>query len=97
MDKDDLKLFNQKLDQIFGILGSFKVEALKDEEPARRNARRSLVAKKDIKKGDIVKKEDLTFKRPAHGISPKFIDEIVGKKAAKDISEDTVLQWECFQ
>jgi len=94
MDKEDLKLFRQNLKRVFEILGSFKVQALKDEELARKNARRSLIAKKDIKKGQIITKDDLTFKRPAFGISPKFIDEIIGKKAVCDIKEDEILKWE---
>ena len=97
MDKDDLKLFRQNLKRIFEILGSFKVEALEDEEPARTNARRSLVANTDIKEGEIVTKDMLTFKRPASGISPKFIDEVVGKKANQDINEDEVLKWNFFE
>lgn len=96
MDKEDLKIFNEKLDNTFRLLGSFEIKALKDEEPARKNARRSLVAKRDIKKGEVIRKEDLTFKRPAHGVSPRFIDEIVGKKAAENLPEDTVLQWNMF-
>ena len=97
MDKEDLKLFRKNLERIFEILGSFKVEALGDEELARKNARRSLVAIKDMLKGKIVTQSDLTFKRPASGISPKFIDEIVGKKVIKDIKEDTVLKWSMFE
>ena len=92
MDKVDLKLFNENIDTTFEILGSFKIKALEDEEKSRLNARRSLVAVKDIPKGKIISKEDLTFKRPAHGISPKFIDEVVGKIATIDIHEDTVLK-----
>jgi N-acetylneuraminate synthase len=94
MDKDDLKLFRANLKRAFEILGSFKVEALDDEEKARANARRSLVANKDIKNGEIVTKDMLTFKRPASGISPKFIDEVVGKMASQNISEDSVMQWD---
>jgi len=93
MDKEDLKLFRKNLERTFEILGNFKVEALEDEEPARQNARRSLVAKHYIPKGKVIEPEDLTFKRPAHGVSPKFIDEVVGKKAAENIEEDTVLRW----
>lgn len=96
MDKEDLKRFKKNLDRLFDILGTFKVEALEDEEPARRNARRSLVAKRFIPKNKIVEKSDLTYKRPAHGISPKFIDDVVGKSALKNIDEDTVLQWNMF-
>jgi sialic acid synthase SpsE len=93
MDKEDLKLFRKNLDRIFTILGSFKVKAVEDEELARKNARRSLVAKRFIPKGKIIEYDDLTFKRPAHGISPKFIDEVIGKKAVVDIEEDEILKW----
>ena len=96
MDKEDLKFFRKNLERTFEILGKFKIQALEDEAPARANARRSLVAAKDIKKGQVVTKEDLTFKRPAHGISPKFIDEVVGKTALDDILEDTVVKWNMF-
>ena len=91
MDKEDLKIFNKNIDATFKILGSFKVEALKDEEISRLNARRSLVAARDIPKGKIIEKSDLTFKRPAHGISPKYIDDVVGKCAKIAIVEDIVI------
>lgn len=91
MDMEDLKLFNRNIDSSLKILGSFKVEALKDEEKSRLNARRSLVAAKYIPKGKIIEKNDLTFKRPAHGISPKYIDDIVGKISRYDIAEDSVI------
>ena len=72
-------------------------KALADEAPARANARRSLVALKDIPKGKVIEKEDLTFKRPAHGVSPRFIDEVVGKTALIDIKDDDVLKWDMFR
>lgn len=97
MDKDDLKLFRKNLKDIFEIIGSYEIKALSDEDKARRNARRSLVALKDIPKGKIIEESDLTFKRPAFGISPKDIDDLIGKKALKDIEEDEVLYWNFFE
>jgi sialic acid synthase SpsE len=97
MDKEDLKLFKNNLKRTFKILGNFKVEALKDEASARSNARRSLVVCRDIPKGKIIEGEDLTFKRPSHGVSPKFIDEVIGKTALIDIKEDVVLKWHMFK
>jgi N-acetylneuraminate synthase len=91
MDKEDLKKFNKNIEKAFEILGSFKVEVLVDEEKSRLNARRSLVAAKNIQKGDVINRTDLTFKRPAHGISPKYIDEVVGKIAKIDINEDDII------
>ena len=40
------------------------------EQSARENARRSLVAARDIAAGKVIEYEDLTWKRPASGISP---------------------------
>lgn len=97
MDKEDLKLFRSNLERIFDILGGFKIEALEAETPARKNARRSLVATRDILKGEVIKKEYLTFKRPAHGVSPKFIDEVIGKTTLIDIKDDDVIKWNMFE
>ncbi len=93
MDKEDLKRFRENLKRVFEILGSFEVKALDDEKLARENARRSLVAKRDIPKGKVIEYEDLTFKRPASGVSPKFIDNIIGKRASRDINEDEPIKW----
>jgi sialic acid synthase SpsE len=93
MDKEDLKVFNKNLNRIFTILGDQQKYPLKTENPARNNARRSLVTTMGIPEGTLIKKEHLTWKRPAHGISPRHIKEVLGKRAAKAIKEDEVLQW----
>jgi N-acetylneuraminate synthase len=97
MDMHDLKKFIKNIERTFSILGTFNIKALDDEAPARMNARRSLVANVTITKGTVIGSEHLTFKRPAHGVSPKFIDQIIGKKASVDIDSDTVLQWRMFE
>jgi sialic acid synthase SpsE len=93
MDKEDLKLLKINLERTFEILGGFKVEALEYEASARNNARRSLVAKKDIQKGKLIQRDDLTFKRPACRVSPRCIDEVVGKIALVDINDDDVIKF----
>ncbi|MCX7729523.1 MAG: N-acetylneuraminate synthase family protein, partial [Bacteroidia bacterium] len=97
MDKEDLKLFRKKWQYTQELLGSFKVTALPDEEPARLNARRSLVAAKHIPKGKTIEPSDLTWKRPAHGISPKYFNDVIGKKAITDINEDEILKWNMLE
>lgn len=96
MDKADLSLFRKNLEHTFSILCNFKVEALPKEQPARIHARRSLVATMDLPAGTTISHEHLTFKRPAHGISPRNIDEVLGKKTRIPIEEDSVLQWSMF-
>jgi len=46
-------------------------------------ARKSLVAKKQINKGDIYTAENITAKRPGTGVSPMFWDQFLGKKALR--------------
>jgi N-acetylneuraminate synthase len=94
MNVDDLKIFNTNLEKTFSILGSQDKYALKDEGSARLNARRSLVALCDIKKGQIILKDHLTWKRPAHGVSPKYISDVVGAKAMRHIKEDEIINWD---
>ncbi len=96
MDKEDLKFFRANFKRNLELIGDFYKYSLETEEPARENARRSLVAQKSIKKGQIIKIEDLTWKRPAHGVSPKYIDSVVGSVAKVDILEDTVIKTEMY-
>ncbi|MBT6226929.1 MAG: acetylneuraminic acid synthetase [Candidatus Scalindua sp.] len=93
MDKEDLKIFHNKLERMFTILGDQQKYPLEMETPARNNARRSLVANSDIPEGTVIAREHLTWKRPAHGISPRDIEDVLGKQAARTILEDEVLQW----
>lgn len=93
MDMHDLMLFCANMDRIVSAIGPLKVEALASEEPARCNARRSLVTARAIPAGKVLDKDDLTWKRPAHGISPRCYDSVLGMKARHAIAEDTVLQW----
>ena len=94
MDKEDLNKFRKRLDFIFQVLGSFDKKPLESEDISRRNARRSLVAKQNLKAGEIISPSSLTWKRPATGISPKYMNEVVGKIAVREIKEDEIITWE---
>lgn len=93
MDKEDLKLFRANMERTRAMIGEKRIVALDAEEPARRNARRSLVAARPIPEGKRIEKSDLTWKRPAGGISPRHYYEVLGMAARMDIEEDTILQW----
>ena len=97
MDKEDLKTFSKNIEYVFTALGSQKKHPILTEAPARNNARRSLVASCNIPKGTNISHKHLTWKRPAHGISPKEIENIVGRETVRNIAEDEVLQWTLFK
>jgi N,N'-diacetyllegionaminate synthase len=54
--------------------------------------RKSVVAKKDIKAGDIFSDENLAIKRPGNGISPMRWDEILGCVASRNYSIDELIE-----
>ena len=91
MDKKDLRMFTDNLNRILTLLGRNGKRDMLNEESARKNARRSIVAAKHIRCGKKIRIEDLTFKRPGTGISPKFLDEVINMKASIDIAEDTII------
>lgn len=58
--------------------------------------RRSLVARRSLKKGDILAESDLTLRRPASGMKPGLVDEIIGRPLQSDVSEGQFFQWDDF-
>lgn len=75
------------------VMGSQNLGVKEAEQKTRENARMSIVAKCDIKKDEIIREDMLAFKRPGTGILSKFIDEVVGKIAKRDILADEQLKW----
>lgn len=97
MDPDDVRVFRLNASFISRISGMKNKQPLICESSARKEARRSIVAVKDIKKGKTITEDDLTFKRPGTGIYPSRIDEVIGKTAKVDILEDTLLDFEMLE
>jgi N,N'-diacetyllegionaminate synthase len=91
LEPDELKAMVQAIRNIEKALGSGIKKPSPSERPNIEVARKSIVAAKPIKKGELLTKENLTIKRPGNGISPMRWDEIVGTKAIKDYEEDELL------
>jgi N-acetylneuraminate synthase len=96
MDTEDARNILSGIEFINSLRGSYDVTHLESEFSARRNARRSIVAKVDIKAGVKITKEMLTFKRPGTGFSPSEINYIIGKTTKNDIEEDSILSPDMF-
>ncbi len=92
MDINDLKLFKKKLNDLKLVTGSFKKKSLISEHKSRLNARRSLYAKSNIKKGQIISMNNIIAKRPASGISPSRIEKVIGKKTTRNIKKDDLIK-----
>ena len=55
-------------------------------------ARKSIVAARDIKEGELLTEDNLTVKRPGTGISPMRWEELIGTKAVRDFLEEDFIE-----
>ncbi|MDC0384316.1 N-acetylneuraminate synthase family protein, partial [Candidatus Marinimicrobia bacterium] len=54
-------------------------------------ARKSIVAKKNIKKNELLNDKNLTTKRPGNGVSPMYWDRYIGKRSDRDLKKDELI------
>jgi len=91
IDMVELKNMVNAIREIELALGTDKKTKYKSEDVLVSILGKSLVAKNSLKSGSIIKKEDLTVKGPATGISSEYFYKVIGKKILKDKSEDEIL------
>jgi len=56
--------------------------------------RRTLYIAEDMQAGDVLTRENIRSIRPGHGLPPKYLDVVLGKKVAKDVKKGTPVRWE---
>lgn len=64
------------------------------EYGTRRNNRKSIVMEQDVKAGECIGVQDVDIKRPGYGIQPKYLEQVIGRRAAHDLKSDDILRWE---
>ena len=90
----DLKKYLASINIIQKIIKTKKGRpVLQCEKISRKNARRSLVTKKNLKIGSILKYNNIICKRPGTGISPIDLKKIVGKKIKRNLPEDYIINY----
>lgn len=91
LELDELKQMVKMIRNIEKAMGDGVKVPSRSETPNIEIARKSIIAKCDIKKGEIFSEANLTTKRPATGITPMKWDEIIGTTAQKDYLEDEII------
>lgn len=92
LEPDELKEMVKAIRNIEIALGNGEKYPSESEKKNIAVARKSIVAKKDIKKGDIFTEENITTKRPGNGISPMEWFKVLGRKAIKDFQKDELIE-----
>ncbi len=67
-----------------------------EKELASRVFRRSLFVTADIRQGEALTNENIRSIRPGNGLPPKFLPNVIGRHAAKDLAMGTPLSWDAI-
>ena len=92
LNPQDFKLMVKYIRQTEKSLGNGIKIQNKYEKKNINIVRKSIVAKNNIKKGELFSVKNLSFKRPGYGISPMKIMRILGKRAKKNFKKDDLIK-----
>jgi N-acetylneuraminate synthase len=91
---DELRVIVAEGRNVVASLGGRTRVVTPAEIEKRERFRRSLVARRALGRGHVLREDDLTAKRPGTGISPADLSYVVGRTLALDLEEDHVLRRE---
>jgi len=94
---DEFRIMVDKIRAVSAIMGSPKKGPVKAELKFIPVIRKSIVANRNIKKGEKLTRQNLAIKKPGTGIPPKYWDKIVGRTASKNINSDSLIKREDFE
>jgi pseudaminic acid synthase len=96
MEPDEFNLMICNIRDIEKAMGVASLE-LSEKSKTNRNFARSLYVVSDVNEGELFTRENVKSIRPGFGLSPKYLNQIIGKKAIKDIEKGTPLSFELIQ
>jgi len=93
LDKEEFRQMIQAVRDAEKLLG--KVDySMTEKKKKSRQFSRSLYVAKDIKKGEVITEKNVRSVRPGYGLKPKYLKEILGKKAIKNLEMGTAIKME---
>ena len=93
MDPSDFKIMVEQIRSVEKALGKVHY-GVDDEEAESFRFRRSLFVVEDICEGELLTSGNVRSIRPGHGLSPKYMEDVIGRRASKTIRKGTPLTWE---
>lgn len=94
IEPKELKELKQATVNVAKIMGDGKRKLQPSEEPVKKTARRSLVARVDIDRGTVLTEEMISIKRPGTGIPAEELAGVIGKKTKSKIFAEQLIDWD---
>jgi len=95
LDKEEFSEMIQAVRDTEKLLGGINYSLTEKKKQSRRFSR-SLYISEDIKSGDIITEKNVRSVRPGYGLHPKYLKNILGKKATMDLEKGTATKMEMF-
>ena len=96
LDKKEFKAMVDSVRKVEKAMGIVSYD-LDEKKMKSREFSRSLFIVKDVKKGDIITKENIRSIRPGYGLHTKYYDEVLGKKFNDDLKKGTPLSFDIIE
>ena len=92
LDPAELKALVDAVRNVEAAMGNGIKDVADAELPNIAVARKSIVAARDIRAGEVFTEENITVKRPGNGISPMLWDTVIGQTAKRDFDADSLIE-----
>lgn len=94
MNPEELKEYVKSIRNAEKLLGDGIKRPTKSEKIILDDVRRSIVASRNLKKGTVISKDIIAYKRPGIGLGPEYLEFVIGRKLKRDIKEDEPIMLE---
>lgn len=94
LEPDGLRQLVQEIRAAEESLGNGQLSISERELRKRNDYRRSIVASHDIREGESIEQEDLSYKRPGSGIPPYRTKDLIGRSVNREIDRDNIITWD---
>ena len=92
LEPDEFKAMVEAVRVTEKALGRIQYEVTEHEQNMRA-LRRSLFVAKDMKAGDVFTEDCVRSIRPAQGLHPRYLDDVLGRRATRDLERGTPMDW----
>ena len=96
LEPQDLKQLCTDSKVAWQALGHINYQPVASEQGTLKH-RRSLYFVKDLLAGDIITPDAIRSVRPANGLPPRYLEQLVGRRAARTIKKNTPVDWDCIE
>ena len=94
---ENLAEWANSIRQAYTMLGSPVVRPTAVERDMRKIARRSLVARRGLAKGEILSADCITMRRPGTGLPAEMLDAVIGRTVARELKAGEFLKFGDFE